>query len=275
MLVATAQNHVYSLNASTGAANWNVQLGTAVASGAPGLCGIPLNPLGITGTPVIDAATRTIYLRRDDQHRPRNGPRHMLHALALDTSGTERAGWPIDVTATATLGRHRVQLADPESARGAGVCSGGKVFVPFGGHIGDCLGYHGWIVGVTTTGTPQVSAWATTRDRGRHLGHQRHRVRRHVALRDDRQHQGDRRTAAPADPARATANWGGGEAVIKFPTTPAAAAADARPPTTSFRANWVSLDTTDADIGGTGPVLFTRPGRDARAIWSMALGQGR
>jgi hypothetical protein len=48
-----------------------------------------------------------------------------------------------------------------QNQRGALALLGGKVFVPFGGHIGDCGSYHGWIVGISTSNPTQVSAWAT------------------------------------------------------------------------------------------------------------------
>jgi outer membrane protein assembly factor BamB len=268
VLVATAQNRVYSLSASTGAANWNVQLGTAVASGAPGLCGIPLNPLGITGTPVIDAATRTMFLSAMTSTTG-NVPRHMLHALALDTNGTERAGWPIDVTATATSGGTAFN-APIQNQRAALALLGGKVFVPFGGHIGDCLGYHGWIVGVTTTGTPQVSAWATTAIAGGIWGSSG------IASDGTSLYVTTGNTKANANSGASgsspgVGNWGGGEAVIKFPTTLL------QPPPTQttdyfFPSNWTSLDMTDADLGGVGPVLFRAPGATPSDL-VMALGK--
>ena len=158
VLVATAQNHVYALDATTGltgTTGWDVSLGAPMGPGAPGTCGSPLNPLGITGTPVIDATSRTIFLDAMN-----STPRHMLHALAIDSKGTERAGWPIDVTTSAPQSGGIAFTAPIQNQRAALALLGGKVFVPFGGHIGDCLGYHGWIVGVTTTGTPQVSSWA-------------------------------------------------------------------------------------------------------------------
>ena len=159
VLVATAQNHVYALDATTGltgTTGWDVTLGAPMGPGAPGTCGSPLNPLGITGTPVIDATSRTIFLDAMN-----STPRHMLHALAIDSKGTERAGWPIDVTTSAPQSGGIAFTAPIQNQRAALALLGGKVFVPFGGHIGDCLGYHGWIVGVTATGTPQVSSWAT------------------------------------------------------------------------------------------------------------------
>ena len=71
-----------------------------------------------------------------------------------------------------------------QNQRGALILLGGKVFIP-GGHIGDCLGYHGWIVGITTSGTPQVSAWATTALPAA-SGIERYRLRWNVAGRHHR-----------------------------------------------------------------------------------------
>src|SRR5262249_6366956 len=90
VVVATAQNRVYALNASTGAEIWpNMQLGTPVTSG---LCGRPLNPLGITGTGVIDAATRTLYVNAMTNA---SGAHHRVHAIDL-SNGSERSGWPVN-----------------------------------------------------------------------------------------------------------------------------------------------------------------------------------
>ena len=65
VVVATGQNRVYALNASTGAEVWpNVQFGTPMTttSGTDINSGNrPLNPSGVVGTPVIDPATRTLY----------------------------------------------------------------------------------------------------------------------------------------------------------------------------------------------------------------------
>jgi outer membrane protein assembly factor BamB len=60
MIVAvTESNNVYALNATTGAVIWQLNLGPAVTSGLP--CG-NISPLGITGTPVVDLASRSLFL---------------------------------------------------------------------------------------------------------------------------------------------------------------------------------------------------------------------
>src|SRR5690349_21373397 len=60
VLVATEQNNVYGLDAASGAILWsNTSLGAPVPqSMLP--CG-NINPVGITGTPVVDTATGLMY----------------------------------------------------------------------------------------------------------------------------------------------------------------------------------------------------------------------
>jgi hypothetical protein len=253
VVVASAQNHVTALNAASGAGLWDVTLGAPVTGG---LCGAPLNPLGVVGTPVIDAAARTVYVSAMTATAA-NGARHMAHALAIDTQGTERAGWPVDLTETARSGS--ITFDSPvQNQRAALALLGGKVFIPFGGHIGDCNGYHGWIVGITTTGTPQVSAWSTSAFAGGIWGTS--------GIASDGTSlivsTGNTKLAANSGAFNTTpgdGNWGGGEAVIKFPTTLV------QPAPTATReyfvpTNWTALDTSDADLGGTGPILLSVPG---------------
>jgi hypothetical protein len=78
--VATASGFVYAL-AANGYIRWRVDLGRFTAPDCPQ---IP-DGWGVTGTPVIDPATRTLYVA-DAFGR--------LHALDLST-GAERAGWPV------------------------------------------------------------------------------------------------------------------------------------------------------------------------------------
>ena len=57
MIIAVTQsNNVYALNATTGSIIWQRNVGTPITSGLP--CG-NINPLGITGTPVVDLASRS------------------------------------------------------------------------------------------------------------------------------------------------------------------------------------------------------------------------
>src|SRR5262249_17245353 len=59
VIVATEQDKVYALDPTTGAQVWVQTVGTPVPL-AKLPCGV-IDPVGITGTPIIDAATRTIF----------------------------------------------------------------------------------------------------------------------------------------------------------------------------------------------------------------------
>jgi hypothetical protein len=113
-----------------------VNLGTPVR-GSDLPCG-NIDPSGITGTPVIDAESGTIFLVAF----LRDGPHHQLFALDLETGATV---WS--------------QGIDPpglspvvEQQRGALTLMDGRVYVPFGGLAGDCGQYKGAVVAVPADG---------------------------------------------------------------------------------------------------------------------------
>src|SRR6188472_4532439 len=59
VIVVTASNNVYALNANTGLPVWSrTDIGPAVTSGLN--CG-NINPVGIIGTPVVDLNTRSLF----------------------------------------------------------------------------------------------------------------------------------------------------------------------------------------------------------------------
>src|SRR5262249_8680011 len=138
---------------------WARSLGRPVAlSTQP--CG-NIDPLGITGTPVIDEASQAVYL--DAVVAQASGPHHQVFALALK-DGSLLPGWPVDVAdALAALGQRF--NARYQNQRGALVILDGRVYVPFGGHYGDCGDYRGWVVGVRLSDPHDVVSWGT-RGRG-------------------------------------------------------------------------------------------------------------
>ena len=94
VIVATETDWVYGLNAVSGAIEWSRQLGTPWPSDAEG-CSFPSPEVGVTGTPVYDPSTGTVYLTSEEVpagHSPDN-PEFFMHAINAQT-GAERAGWP-------------------------------------------------------------------------------------------------------------------------------------------------------------------------------------
>ena len=113
VIVVTESNNVYALNAVTGAVIWQRNVGPPVSSGLP--CG-NISPLGITGTPVVDLASRSLFF---DAMIDGATKKHFIYSLNVDT-GAINAGWPVDVNATATYNGRSLHFAGPEPAGSTG-----------------------------------------------------------------------------------------------------------------------------------------------------------
>jgi len=142
LFVATENDTVYALNASNGSILWRQNLGTPVR-GSDLPCG-NIDPSGITGTPVIDSGSGTIYVVAF--LRPVH---HVLFALRL-TDGLVKFSLPVDP-----------QGSNPtvEQQRAALTLANGMVYVPYGGLQGDCGQYHGWVAGAHADGSPGLSSY--------------------------------------------------------------------------------------------------------------------
>jgi hypothetical protein len=149
----TQNGNVYALDETTGATLWMRNIGAPPLAGFAG-CG---DTTGITSTPVIDAASRTIYVA--GVVAAGTGVLQEIHALSVDT-GVEKAGWPINV---ATLAKSKALYFDPQihNQRSALSLVGGILYVAYGGHRGDCSSYHGWVVAVSTANPAQAGLWTT------------------------------------------------------------------------------------------------------------------
>jgi hypothetical protein len=134
IVAATENNTLYALR-NNGSIVWSRHIGTPV-NGSSLPCG-NINPTGITGTPVYDPATGLVFAVAF-----LSGDKHVLVAVNAET-GTLAWTRPVDPP-----GSH----ANVEQERGALLLSGGKVWVPYGGLYGDCGPYHGYLVGIPTSG---------------------------------------------------------------------------------------------------------------------------
>src|SRR5262249_41508146 len=93
VIVVTASNNVYALNATTGAVIWSrTDIGPAVTSGLP--CG-NISPVGIIGTPAVDLASRSLFFDALISGSP---IKHFVFSLNVDT-GVTNPGWPVDLNA--------------------------------------------------------------------------------------------------------------------------------------------------------------------------------
>ena len=139
VFVATENDTVYALSASTGAVQWSDHLATPVPSGMLP-CGDITPTVGITSTMVIDPSSGTLFTSAALVSG--TSVRHTVYAFDI---ATHRLLWSRDVdqpgwNAAAQLQRAGLAL------------SAGHVIVGFGGNYGDCGDYHGWVVGVPESG---------------------------------------------------------------------------------------------------------------------------
>jgi outer membrane protein assembly factor BamB len=149
VIVATENDTVYALDASTGAVRWSRHLATPVPNGLP--CG-NIDPSGITGTPVADVATGRLWLVT---FTAQPTYRHTLWALNLATGQTVSQR-PIDVSGSDPLAQQE---------RGALALLGSRVYVPFGGLEGDCSDYKGRVVGAPLSGSGPLVSFTTDNQR--------------------------------------------------------------------------------------------------------------
>ena len=130
IIVVTESNNVYALDATTGTVIWQRNVGPPVTSGLP--CG-NISPLGITGTPVVDLASRSLFF---DAMIDGATKKHFIFSLNVDTGATN-PGWPVDVNATARYNGMTFTSSIQNQRAALGLVNG-IVYVPYSGHFGDC-----------------------------------------------------------------------------------------------------------------------------------------
>jgi hypothetical protein len=89
-------------------------------------------------------------------------PIRPLHVIAFlhcrFNDGTPMPGCPIDV-ADALRDAPQPFNSRDQNERGALTIVDGTLYVPFGGHFGDCGDYHRWVVGAFLTGATRRRSW--------------------------------------------------------------------------------------------------------------------
>jgi PQQ-like domain len=231
--VATENDSVYALDASTGAIVWQRSAGTAVPAGQLP-CGDISPTVGITSTPVIDPVTERIYVVADawDGSNASSIAHHLVGFGLAD--GAPAPGLPVTVEPPGSTAAAQLQ-------RAALALDGSEIVIGYGGNAGDCSTYHGWLVGSPEAGGGPLRTFeadAGAGDRGGAIWG-----------------SGD----GPAvdtngDIFVATGNgflgtYDGSESVFKL--DPSLAVLDHYTP-----ANWLQLDQSDLDIGSTEPLLL-------------------
>jgi outer membrane protein assembly factor BamB len=158
VLVLTETNHVYGLDAETGAARWSQTLGPPFdpIAGLSPPC-FDLNPtVGATATPVIDPATHIAYFT----YKTGLGAAAQWRMGALDTrTGAGVPGFPVTLTGRADNAPGQVFAPQMELQRPGLLLLDGVVYAGFGGHC-DNPPYQGWVFGVSTAGAIRAR-WTT------------------------------------------------------------------------------------------------------------------
>jgi uncharacterized protein (TIGR03437 family) len=244
LFVATSHDSLYAFDADDESAAgsqplWKLSLldespGAATVSQSDVDC--PVIPeLGITGTPVIDPISGTMYLIAFTKE---NGGQFVYRLHSVDvTSGTERPGSPVEIQAPGF-----VPL--PQKQRAALLLTGGVVYSPWSGHC-DNGTYHGFIMAHDAVSLKPVGVFnATPTDSGASFwnggaGPAADSEGNIFAVSANGDFDGNR-AAARYD-----------ESVLRLAPAPRLSVIDLFTPF-----NRVSLDETDQDLGSSGALLL-------------------
>ena len=175
IFVATEHDSLYALDADTSPCSqiWYVNLLDSAHGGTAGETPVPaahVKPLrqiqpeiGVTGTPVIDPASATLYVASTSED-PKGSFHPRLHALDL-SSGSEKFSGPIDVSAwvpgTGYDSSGGIVSFNPQKQlqRSALALANGTVYVAWASY-GDADPYHGWIIGYDAATLAQRAVWS-------------------------------------------------------------------------------------------------------------------
>jgi hypothetical protein len=249
IIEVTELNNVYALDATTGLPIWSrTDIGPPVPT-TP--CG-GFNPTGITGTPVVDLASRRLFFDAVINGSPE---KHFVYSLDVDT-GVTTPGWPVDLNATASYNGINFDSHYQEERGGLALVNG-IVYVSFSGYVGDCGTYHGWVVGVDINNPSTVGGWATTAIGGGIWGH--------GGVASD----GTNMFVVTGNTFNTGGNWMGGEAIIRLQAGPTWTG---QPTDYWVPTNWFSLDNTDTDLGGVSATVVDVPGATPSEL-VLALGK--
>jgi hypothetical protein len=227
LFFASASSDVYAIDETSGLTVWH----TALAGAGD----------GIRGTPVIDPASRTMYVAFGA------GGHHEIHALSVD-DGSERTGWPV-ILSTATLTMNGIGFnSGAQNEHGALLFNNntGILYVPFGGEYGDGGNYRGWVVAIDTSDSAKFAGWVTADQQSGIWGH--------GGLASD----GTSIFAETGNGHRAALNDGNSdsEEVVRLTGMAAVTKSAAN---IFVSPNWQYMDGTDKDFGASTPAYVALP----------------
>jgi outer membrane protein assembly factor BamB len=250
--VATESNTVYAISEATGALLWSRTLGTPVQSGGTP-CG-NIFPLGVTGTPAIDLASRTLVLDAAVGNAMGVLQTHMAFGLSIDDGTTK---WSLDLS---TVKDPAMNPFTPgvENQRGAVLITDTVAYFVYGSFFGDCGSFRGWVIGVPLTGNAaSVRAFRTQAPGGGIWGP------------GGAASDGTSVFVTTGNASPSVATWSQNEGALRL-------GADLSFTNTSpdffAPSNFTALDNGDLDFGGSGPLVIDAPSLTPSAL---LLGAGK
>jgi hypothetical protein len=175
IFVATQHDSVYSFDADVSPCSqlWRVNLLDAAHGGTSGETPVPtgdvgsgfqdiLPEIGVTGTPVIDPASGTLYLVSKSEG-PAGSFHQRLHAIDLIT-GDEKFAGPINIAASVvgtgdgSVGGILNFDRRNEHERSGLTLVNGTVYIAWAAHE-DHDPYHGWVIGYDAASLAQVAVF--------------------------------------------------------------------------------------------------------------------
>jgi IPT/TIG domain len=183
IFVATQHDSLFAFDADANPCvqYWQVNLLDTLHGGTSGETSVVWNTVGngygdiypevgVTGTPVIDPTTNTIYLVSTSQNSSQGTFYQRLHALDLAT-GSEEPNAPVSIAASVpgngdgSSGGMVSFSPQMENQRPGLALAGGTVYVGWSAHE-DAFPWHGWLIGYSASNVQQQASVFNTSPNG-------------------------------------------------------------------------------------------------------------
>ena len=164
VIVATEHDQVYAIDADTYQVLWQRNfldsqgLTTPVSRGDL-VCGQAFNPeIGITGTPVIDPSSETVYMVAVTKDTTGGQPRFAQRLYALRLKDGQDSVAPVVIATPTGSGQYGTATFDPllNFQRSALLLANGNVYVAW---ASQCEAHVGWLMSFSSTTLRLTSAW--------------------------------------------------------------------------------------------------------------------
>jgi hypothetical protein len=166
LYVATEHDSLYAMDADSGTILWRVSFidpsaNITTVPSSDVSCGDLVPEIGITSTPVINLATKTLYVVVRTKESGSYYQR--LHAIDIVT-GAEKFGGPVSIVATVSGSgagsNHRTVAFDPlwQANRPGLLLENDHVVIGWGSEC-DNQPYHGWVMSYSASTLAQEAVW--------------------------------------------------------------------------------------------------------------------